>query len=657
MARGKESDITKLEKAWEQERQLNEEIFQALSFSDADKQKAVEKVIKDVEDDEKNRKPYLDGVVEVLDLYEGKVQKAPAFTGAANVSTRVVTMVVEILHSILFPAVWNEDLHYWTPTESTDIAQAAAVSKWMKWDASRNKLKLLINDWVKWIILEGTQVSKTRWDEKWKWVQKKVPDAPGMMKAMKKVLLNLAKGKQEFDVDVQPYKIEYEPMKREMVATDLINLEDVGFPTHCNPTMDVEDLEHIWHRYPKFIHELQEMEDRGFIAHGSTAKIGAAIEKGIVGGKEQGTAKQRMDAEGSRAVDIEKGCTPVKIVEWYGKWLCGGKWQEIVLWIDTTTKTYLAGTYLRYIDKFEKRPFRISQLIRRKGRMYGISIGELVKEYQKILDEMQNQNLNAGKLATQPPGFYRAASGYDPEQVVLQPGIMIPVDDINDVRWFQIPATTLPSHEEMRLILEMVEKIASIGSYQSGQESNIVRTRATARGTMAVIQQGERRFFVLGMSLQSHLAEMMQDRLRYYQQYLSSDMAERVLGPDGQALFPEGLGAADLAGEFDLQMSLDATGGSKSQKQEFASMIYQNYMANPLVQQDPGRVWEVSARPLREIDEVDIESILGPKPQQQAIQGGAQGIASPSPQPAAGQAVAPPAVAQGEEVPQEGAGQ
>ena len=75
-------------------------------------------------------------------------------------------------------------------------------------------------------------------------------------------------------------------------------------------------------------------------------------------------------------------------------------------------------------------------------------------------------------------------------------------------------------------------------------------------------------------------------------------------------------------------------------------MVYQNYLSNPLVQQDPGRFWEVSARPLREIDELDIESILGPKPQSQPVaQGGAEpGAASPSPQvPAGAQPEVPPA--------------
>lgn len=628
MGRAKASDTKKLKQEYEKERKINEGVFLALPLSEEEKDKLVEKVLYDVEQDESARKDFIDKVSEIVDLYEGKVMKEPIFEGAANVSTRIVTMVVEILHSILYPSVWNEDLHYWVPVEATDIPEADAVSKFMSWDSTHNKLKLLISDWVKALILEGTCVTKTRWDERWKWIQKKTVDLKSIVKSVKKVLRTLAGGKLEVEVDDSVYTVEYVPVKRELAATDVIPLEDVGFPPFCNPSMEEEDLDHIWHRTRPYIYEIKEKEDRGFYEPGVTDAVGKCLEDTICNNLD-GPAKHRMDAEGSRMVEVRKESTPCEVIEWYGKQEVEGSWEEIVAWVEVKSRKFMAATYLRCLDKFEKRPFKISQLIRRGGRMYGISMGELVKEYQKILDEMQNQNLNAGKLSTMPPGFYRAASGYDPEKVVIQPGIMIPVDDINDVRWFQIPANTLPSHQEMRLIIEMVERIASIGSYQSGQESNIVRTRSTARGTMAIIQQGERRFYVLGMTLQAHLAQVMGDRLRYYQQYLNSETAERILGKDGQLLFPEGLSNDDLAGEYDLKMTLDATGGSKAQKTEISSMIYQNYMANPFTQQDPARLWEVSARPLKEIGEPDVESIIGPKPESQVPGGPAEPTAPP----------------------------
>lgn len=604
-------DAKTLQAEYAKEKVENSEMFQALELDD--ETAFVERICYDVDNDITARKEYLDKVIEILDLYEGKVQKQPLFNGAANVSTRIVTMVVEVLHSILFPAVWNEDLHAWYATESENIPDAETVSKLMKWDCSHNKMKLFISDWVKWLVLEGTVVTKTRWDESWKWTQQKKITEKSLGDTVKKVIKDLVKGGQE-STTVNPTVVEYVPKKIEKAKTEIIPLEDVGFPSYVSPSMEEEDLDHIWHRTRPYIYDIQELEDRGFYKEGVTDTLASRMEERFTA-ERNSTTSQRMDAEGSKLLDIKKECSPLEIIEWYGKYKTPQGYQEVVGWIEKHSKTYLGGTYLRCIDKFEKRPFHISQLIRRMSRMYGISMGEIVKEFQKILDEMQNQNLNAGKLATMPPGFYRAASGYDPEKVVLQPGIMIPVDDINDVKWLQIPATTLPSHEEMRLVLDMVEKIASIGSYQSGQESNIVKTRATARGTMAIIQQGERRFFVLGMGLQSHLSQIMEDRLRYYQQYISDDMAERIVGQDGAKLFKEGLDQGMIAGEFNVVMGLDSTGGSKSQKVEIANAIYQTYIQNPFTQQDPARVWEVSARPLKENGEIDVESIIGPKPQ------------------------------------------
>jgi hypothetical protein len=142
---------------------------------------------------------------------------------------------------------------------------------------------------------------------------------------------------------------------------------------------------------------------------------------------------------------------------------------------------------------------------------------------------------------------------------------------------------------------------------------------------MALIAQGERRFVVMGKRMQYQLSKLMKKRLECYQQFMPLDFAERILGEGAIPELPLGMDLSDIAGNFDLQMSLDATGGAKSEKMEIAQAMYQAYMPNPLVQQDPARVWEVSAQPLQEAGIVGVERFIGPKPptleeQQQMMQ-------------------------------------
>jgi hypothetical protein len=626
----------KLNKEYEKEKEENAPVYLGLELSQEQKDDLVKRVLFDVDQDEKARVEFLDRVVECLDLYEGKVTAtSQRFEGEVHVSSRVTTMTVETLHSILYPTIWNEDLHYWVARQTEDIPVADLVNKFMDWDLTYTHMAQFADDWTKQVILEGTCVTKVRWCQDWGWKQEKKPKVGSIMKKLKRMVKDAMSGKEtEVEIEKGDFDVVYTPDKEEYCDVDIIPLEDVGFPPFNSPKTDVDDLDHIWHRTHPFLYEIAEKEQRGFIEAGVTKKVGSCVEEEMSAPRP--TTAQRMQAEGSQELHYEKHNTPLDLVEWYGKYeLADGEYEDIIVWVEQKTETFCAATCLRNVSHRGHRPFQISQFIRRAGRLYGISAAELVREFQKVLDEMMSINVNAAKMAVYPPGFYRAASGFDPEKITVQPGVMIPVDDINDAKWVNIPNNVLPTSQEMKFILELVEKITSIGAYQTGQESGTVGTRATARGTLALISQGERRFAVLGKRMQYQLAKIMEMKLEYYQENLNSKMFSKVMGENMEQLFPEGLQADDLIGEFGLFMSLDSTGGSKSLKQEQSTQIYSAYMQNPLVMQDPSRIWEVSSMPLKEAGLANIEGIIGPKPpsmeeqqqmmQQQQQQGGAQG--------------------------------
>jgi len=334
----------------------------------------------------------------------------------------------------------------------------------------------------------------------------------------------------------------------------------------------------------------------------------------------------RMEAEGSRssAEEVEIDEKKLEQIEWYGKVEIPGEGLiECIVWVEKRTKTFLGIMPLLHLSRKNRRPFVIAQFIRRMNRMYGKTVLEFILEIEKEVNSIHNQRLDAGTMSIVPPLFFTPNSGFSPQDVKLKPGICLPVDDINSVKWMQMPNNVLVSFQEERILMELVEKITSVGSYQSGQQSDVVKSGATARGTLAVIAQGEQRFQTLAKRLQSPISKIQRKLLESYQENIPPGMEKRVLGDDAKPIFPRGLSAEDLVGNFDLIHSVDATGGLKQVKIEMddqlAAAMAENPIAQQFLMQNIGGAWELIAEPLRNRGK-DPEKILGPKPQMPELQ-------------------------------------
>lgn len=585
-----------------------------LDLTPEQKQELVERVCYLVDKDTADRKEFIDTRYKVRKMYEGiREAKSDPWKNCANVSTQIVNMVVELLHSRLLPTAWNEDLVYWQPMENTDIPNVENVQKFMKWVVKEMRLASVIDDFVHNLILDGTSVLKIRWVPEWKWVQRKIPIPESVTAKLKRVVMMFVGGKKNYKVPEQRYKITYEYKKFEHCRAEIIDLEDVGFPTYSVPMTREEELEYIWHRNWLSLNELKEMEAFGH--YENVDAIGAHLDSVLV----EGTKKADLDAEKTK-ITQNKHNTLNEIIEFYDKYDYNddGVREDIIVTIDKKSKTFLDARQLLGYSRINERPFVIGQLIRRPNRMFGKGMGEVVMPLEEEINAIHNQRLDAGTMSIIPFGVYRAGSGFKPENLEVEPGLWVPVDDINDAKWITVPNNVMISFQEERMLMELVEKLTSVGGYQSGQESDINRTRATARGTLAIIQQGEIRFTVLGKRCQLPLARALTKILRQYQDKIPPGLGARILGEDGETLFPNGIAPEDLAGGYDAYMVLDSTAGSKQQDRDMRSFIYQNFMMNPFLAQNPAGLWQLSADTLKATGLYeDPEQILGPKPTQQ----------------------------------------
>ena len=600
-------DKKKVKEAQDKEKEAQSEY--KLDLSEDQRKELVERVCYLVEKDEADRQEYMSIRQKVRDIYESKATtKTDPWKNCANVHTQLTLMSVELLHSRLFPAAWNEDLIYWKPMEKNDIDNIEKIGKFMKWVVAQMGMGNIIDDYVHNLILDGTAVMKIRWVNEWKWIQRKI-QVEGVKNKIQRVVMNWIGGKRKYEIPKTKYKIEYEYKKFEKCKAEVIDIEDVGFPTYSVPQSKEEELEYIWHRtYPTYA-ELKELEAMGI--YENVDDVGSSIEEIAV----KGTKKSDIEAEGTRITQNKLNKT-VEVIELYDKYDYNndGVREDIIITVEKKSKTLLDARLLLALSRINERPFVIGQFIRRPNRMYGKGAGEIAMPVEEEANAIHNQRLDAGTMSIIPFGVYRAGSGFKPENIEMAPGLWVPVDDINDAKWVTVPNNVMVSFQEERMLMELLEKILSVGSYQSGQESDTNRSRATARGTLAIIQQGEIRFAILGRRVQMPLLRALTKILHQYQDKIPPGLGMRVLGADGEQLFPDGIAPEDIAGNYDAYMVLDFTGGSKAADQNMKIQIYQQFAMNPLVQRNPSGFWKLSADVLKAANVEEVEEILGPRP-------------------------------------------
>lgn len=545
------------------------------------KKEIVDYIIKCVDDCVASRQGWQQTMDDCLELYEGKrTPKSDPWPNCSNITVMAVPMHCNLMHSKLFPAVWNENLTYWQPVSADDVLNVMNVRKFMEWIV-RKELKMadIIDDILHDLIVYGTIILKLRWDTEYRYVRDRTK--PG----------------------------KYQEIAHQRVYIDNLPIEDVYLPYLWKGE---DDSEYIAHNSFMRIPDIKALKVRGaFVCSKEDIdNIQAAItqEQG-----EDANAK-RAQKEGTQRFDVNINSAPVRLIECYTKWFIDGKLVESVFIIDYKSRTYMSGKPLTAVSPIGRRPIVVGQFIRRSNRPLGIGVPEIMRGLAKELDAIHNQRIDAGSIAVAPFFFYRAASSFKPDKVTIGPGVGVPVDDIKDVLFAQFPSNFMTSFQEERIIIEYIEKLTATSAYQMGRESDIVKSRATATGTMALISQGEQSYTLLGLRVQRIISKMLTKILQQYQCFMPAGFADRIIGEDvGKLLFPNGLTPEEIDGGYDCYMILDATAGNKAMERQANAVLVQMAPNLLMLAQSP-RGYEIAKEFLLSINKLEVEKYLGPKP-------------------------------------------
>lgn len=562
-------------------------------LSDEEKKKIVKTIDEIVSESKKQRESLMEIKAEAVRNYEGIEKINGPWRGSSNISTMVTTIAADMMHAKLFPMAWNPDMLHFQGVEKNDEQVAKNNEVLMRWALTKDmeNTQDKADDIIHRLVVDGTVAVKTPWETYYTYVTEVKP-------------VSVARtGKVN-------YEVKYRQVQRQRAKWILRDLDYVYFQFNAENEQASEYIvDEIYYTLPM----LREMKADGYLLPDvDLDKIKGAVEKTF---DPSGTVKARYQSLGLEAYYARVESYPIKCYEAYLKYDINNddRREENIFLTLPEQGIYLAGKPLHCVSKTGVRPWLIRSLLRRPGCMYGKGIPELVRHLHKEMNAIHNQRIDAGNMVLAPFFFYRAASGFEPAEINVRPATGIPLDDPQRDVYFPDynPSRLSVSFQEENIVMDLIQKLTYLTPAMLGQET---AERPTARGTMAVIAQGEQKFGLLGARVQKIFCDLITMTRKIYEENMPEGTEERILGDKTNQPIWGQLSPEMIAGDYDCVMPLDLTAGDLAFEKQADQIIYQTLRQDPTVAQNPAYVWEITAGFLRAMGKLDIEKYIGPKP-------------------------------------------
>ena len=207
--------------------------------------------------------------------------------------------------------------------------------------------------------------------------------------------------------------------------------------------------------------------------------------------------------------------------------------EEIIVWVEGKTREIVRHTDLDRVCSDGKRPFFKGDLIKRPGRSYSIGLAELLYPLNTELDAIHNQQIDFGTITTIPFFIYTPMSGLKQEEIRLEPGVGIPVDDVNSFRFPQFPQNLNFHQSQEEDIRRMANDLTALQGPSIGQAPSPLGAGRTATGLTTILQESNLQLDIFIKRLQSTYAKLLKSLDVMIQSRIPDGITIRVLGADG----------------------------------------------------------------------------------------------------------------------------
>lgn len=195
------------------------------------------------------------------------------------------------------------------------------------------------------------------------------------------------------------------------------------------------------------------------------------------------------------------------------------------------------------------RTLRKSNFLVREGRFRGLGIAPKLFQMQEEISSLHRQQVDNGTIAN--TRFFVGRKNTIKPGTQIYPGKFLPVNDPErDLKAVQIGDIYQSEGVLEMRALSYAERASGVSDYQLGRESTVAGSRATATGTMALIQEGNRRFDLNIRDERDVLSEIGRDVLLLNQMYRQ---------PSAIQYFVAGSGAKYLQATLRLPSDFDVS--------------------------------------------------------------------------------------------------
>lgn len=184
-------------------------------------------------------------------------------------------------------------------------------------------------------------------------------------------------------------------------------------------------------------------------------------------------------------------------------------------------------------------PFELLVYERRRHRVLGTGVGQMVLPFQKEVSTMHNQRIDAGTVKNAPMFKYKADSSI-PGQIKFTVGGGIPVDDMDDIDVLFSGNPYDSTIEDEKQTLSLLRERVGMQDFMAQD----VIANAQSTSVLAAMSESTRRFDTTIRRVRKFLARVMIKVMLLYQKYYPEGKTVLVQGEDGMLVeqafkFPE----------------------------------------------------------------------------------------------------------------------
>lgn len=254
--------------------------------------------------------------------------------------------------------------------------------------------------------------------------------------------------------------------------------------------------------------------------------------------------------------------------------------EAIVCTMHEPSQTLLRVDFNPFFD--QEKPYESSRFIVVEGRFYGIGLCEMYDAIQDEITAMHRQRIDAGTL--QNSQAYKAKRGSVRTDVEIFPGVVIPVDDHNDLVPMAMGQGANITINTEQFLLQYAKQRSGVSDYMAGGAGSAGMPYSAATTTVEMLKQGRLKIDQSLRETRKALNGIGRRVLELYAQFNQGGKFRAVLGEADGALVEAYMALPIDALRAGLGISITATDAHLNKetqirtKQLIYSMVMEFYM-------------------------------------------------------------------------------